>query len=227
MKLARLMPAVLLVSCLLASAAGAARLGTGKSVVWLGLNGNQTQLVGPTTGLFDPTTRQIVTGQRFEEGEVGLHAAYSYFLSDAWTLVLSGGFDVGRETFEPAPGVSEGPSRDKQVLSSFSWNARVGFDRYAFINDDVALYAGPGLLIWDGSGEFDGSRNPAIDIEWPETHQVGFNGRFGMYARFAPHYALFGHIGQVIAHNIAKDDAGKNTWWSNHHEGSVGLAVDY
>jgi len=220
MKLARLISAVLLVPCLLAPAAGAARLGTGKSVVWLGLNGNQTQLVGPTTGLFDPTTGQIVTGQRFEEGEVGLHAAYSYFLSDAWTLVLSGGFDVGHETFEP----KQGP---KQVLSSFSWNARVGFDRYAFINDDVALYAGPGVLFWDGSAEFDGSRDPAIDIEWPETHQVGFNGRVGMYARFAPHYALFGHLGQVIAHNIAKDDSGKNTWWSNHHEGSVGLAVDY
>src|SRR5207247_10374783 len=121
MKLARLMPAVLLVSCLLASAAGAARLGTGKSVVWLGLNGNQTQLVGPTTGLFDPTTRQIVTGQRFEEGEVGLHAAYSYFLSHAWSLVLSGGLALGHETFEPKLG-------PKQVLSRVSRHARVGVD---------------------------------------------------------------------------------------------------
>src|ERR687887_332513 len=65
MKLARLIPAVLLVPCLLTSAASAARLGVGKSVVWLGLNGNQTQLVGPTTGLLDPTG-QIATGRRFE-----------------------------------------------------------------------------------------------------------------------------------------------------------------
>jgi len=35
------------------------------------------------------------------------------------------------------------------------------------------------------------------------------------------------HIGQVIGTNSGKDANGKATWWSNHHEGSVGLAVDF
>jgi hypothetical protein len=54
-----------------------------------------------------------------------------------------------------------------------------------------------------------------------------FNGRVGMYARLGEHYGLFGHIGQVIGTNSGKDAAGKVSWWSSHHEGSVGLALDF
>jgi hypothetical protein len=192
-----------------AQSVDAERLGAGNTVVWLGLNGNQAQLVGPTTD--DPV---------FENGEVGLHAAFSYFLSDDWTVVVSGGFDVGSIKHEPIGGT-------ERKLSSNSWNARLGFDRYAFINEDVAIYAGPGIRIWTGSAEFDGSGNPAVDIEWPEVQQVAFNGRIGMYARIQSRYALFGHIGQVIGTNRADDNVGDVSWWSSHHEGSVGLAFDF
>ena len=189
----------------------------------MGLNGNRAQLAGPTTGgAAGPTTFPgVAGGSIFETGEVGLHLAYSYFLSDAWAIALSGGFDVGRVTFQPKSGHEE-------TFSSNSWNARLGFDRYAFITDGVALYAGPGLLFWTGSAQYEGRLgSPNINFEWPQVKQIGVNGRIGMYARFAPHYGLFGHISQVIAHNKADDYAGESTWWSSHHEGSVGVAVDF
>ena len=190
--------------------AQAARLGAGNSVIWVGLNGNKAQLVGPSTG----------DGNMFEGDEVGVHAAYSYFTSNAWAVIVSGGFDVGNETFKPSVGT-------EAKFTSSSFSIRLGMDRYAFITDDVALYAGPGILYWRGNGEFEGSGNPLFDRNWPDVSQIGFNGRLGMYARLGGGYGLFGHVGQVIATNSASDSDGKNTWWTNHHEGSVGLAFDF
>jgi hypothetical protein len=208
----RMLPglAVLTALAVLTCSADAARLGAGNSVLWVGLNGNESQLVGPTTG----------SGAIFGANELGAHVAYSYFISNAWTWILSGGFDVGNEQFEPTIGPTE-------KFTSRSFNVRLGMDRYAFINDDVALYAGPGILYWRGNGKFSGSASPATNGDWPDVSQIGFNGRVGMYARIGGGYGLFGHIGQVIAMNSASDDVGKNTWWSNHHEGSVGLAFDF
>jgi hypothetical protein len=190
--------------------AHAAKLQKGSSVVWIGLNGNVAQLIGPTTG----------AANTFESGELGVHAAFSHFLCDAWTVCISGGADVGKSEFNPASGTTN-------KFSSTSYNLRIGGDRYAFINDDVALYAGPGILYWSGRGKNEGSGDPTFDGEWPKVTQVGLNGRVGMYARLGSHYALFGHIGQVIATNSASDTPGKNSWWSNHHEGTVGLALDF
>jgi hypothetical protein len=191
--------------CLFASSAAAARLTKGNTVLWLGLNGNDAQLLNPSGG-------------PLSEGELGLHVALNHFLSDAWTIVLSGGFDAGRLKLEPVGG-----GEDK--LSSTSFNVRLGGDRYAFINDDVALYAGPGILFWKGHGKFQAPPGP--DQTWPDVTQIGLNGRIGMYARLASHAALFGHIGQVIATNSGDDSGDKWTWWTNHHEGTVGLAFDF
>jgi hypothetical protein len=189
--------------------ATARELTTGAGSIWVGLNGNSTPLIGPTTGF----------GMEFQGSELGVHLGYSRALSAKWTAVLSGGFGVGSSQFKPAAGPTV-------RLSSSSWNLRIGVDRYAYINDEVAVYAGPGLLYWRGNAEVDGTGNDEFDGDWPTVRQIGFNGRFGMKAHFAPHYALFGHIGQVIASNNSKNGLGRNTWWTNHHEGSVGIAVD-
>lgn len=200
---------LLLVFGVTLSPASARTLTPRRGMLWAGLNGNRAQLVGPSTGF-----ESVLEGS-----ELGLHVAYSYALSQKWTVVVSGGFDVGSSQFKPATGPT---SR----FSINSWNARLGFDRYAFITDDVALYAGPGLLYWRGNAEVDGTGTPAVDRKWPTVRQIAFNGRIGMLARFAERYALFGHIGQVIGANSAEDGNGRNTWWSNHHEGSVGLSVE-
>jgi hypothetical protein len=205
------LPATMLAALLsLAPSVQAARLGAGNSMIWVGLDGNKSQIVGPTTG----------AGNMFEADEVGVHGAYSYFISNAWTVIVSGGFDVGNQKFEPAAGPSE-------KFTTNSINVRIGMDRYAFITDDVALYAGPGLLYWRGNGEYDGSGVPSFDRNWPDVTQVGFSGRIGMLAKLGGGYGLFGHIGQVIAMNSAKDDVGKNTWWTNHHNGAVGLSFNF
>src|SRR5204863_4833989 len=116
----------------------------------------------------------------------------SYFFCDAWTLVASGGLAAGRRRLEVA---AVPPIK----WASHSWNVRLGLDRYGFINDDVALYAGPGILYWNGHAEYPDNGFGVSHL--PEVHQVAFNGRVGMLARLRPHVGLFGHIGQVIGVN--------------------------
>jgi hypothetical protein len=203
--------------CMSVSNAGAERLSKGSCVVWIGLNGNQAQLVGFGLGNAEP----------IEASEIGVHVAFNRFLSDNWTIALSGGFDAGSSKFKYAdsyPNPSLAGTEEK--FSSRSFNVRIGGDRYAFINDDVAVYAGPGLMFWRGHGKYEGF-GFGVDGDWPDVTQIGFNGRLGLYARLKGHTALFGHMGQVLARNTDDDSAGKNTWWTNHHEGSVGLAVDF
>ena len=124
---------MVVVSMCVAPCAHAERLGRGSSLVWIGINGNRAPL--------------LTSPLAIEEGsEVGVHAAYSYFLNEAWTVVASGGVDAGKRRLEV--GVIE-PLK----FASHSWNVRLGFDRYAFINDNVAIYAGPGFLYWKGHAE--------------------------------------------------------------------------
>ncbi|HKQ58564.1 MAG TPA: hypothetical protein VJY35_11915 [Candidatus Eisenbacteria bacterium] len=201
---------VALLALALAPGAHAQKLQKGSTVVWIGVHGNKAQLIGPTTG----------AANIYEADEIGVHVAFSRFLSDQWAGVLSGSFAKGREAFTPTAG-----SEEKETSTSYS--ARLGFDRYAFIDDNVAIYAGPGLLYWSGRAKYEGSGIPSLDGDWPRVKQFGFNGRLGMYARLGSRAGLFGHIGQVLATNSADEAPGKNTWWTMHHEGSVGLAFDF
>ena len=209
MKILATIASALFVLLGVAPSAQAARLTKGKHMIWAGLNGNRAQLLQPV----------FSSSSVFEAGEFGLHLAYSYFLTDAWTVVASGGFDASSLQLKPP----SGPTRRR---SSNSWNMRLGFDRYAFINDDVALYAGPGFLFWRGKAEGDGYPDLLFNQDWPTVRQLAFNGRIGMYARFASHYGLFGHIGQVIGSNSSEPGGARITWWTSHHEGTVGVAVD-
>ena len=191
----------------LAVPARADRLVKGRSIVQLGVSGYRAQLTGPG----GPGSG------RDERGEVGVHGGYYRFMSDHWTLGVAGGYHVGQNKLESATG--EG------TISTHSFNVRVGGDRYAFIDDDVALYAGPGVIFSRGSEKSEATGNPTV--EGPDATEVGLNGRIGMYARLRKGVALFGHIGQVLSRSSAKDSATKLTWWSSTHEGSVGLAFDF
>jgi len=185
--------------------AHADRIGGGNSLIWVGLNGNRAQLL---TSPLD-----------VEEGdEVGVHGAYSYFLSDAWTIVASGGLDTGNRRLE----VGVVPPFK---YASHSWNVRLGCDRYAFINDDVAFYAGPGLLYWKGHAEIPDQGFGVSHM--PDVHETAFNARLGMLANLTGHVGLFGHIGQSIGSNSSDQGGVKATWWSSSHEGSVGLSLDF
>lgn len=184
------------------------RLAKGSSVLWLGLHGGTAEIVAPP----------LTIGSMFTSDEIGAHVAYSYFLSDAWALAVSGDFSSGREKFEATLGGTE-------EFTISTWDVRVGLDRYAFIDDEVAVYAGPGIRYWAGNGEYEGVANPAG--EWPDVTQFGLNPRIGIYTRLGSSFGLFAYVGHVIGFNSADDSAGENTWWTSSHEGSVGLAVDF
>ncbi|MBI1799750.1 MAG: hypothetical protein HYR73_08690 [Candidatus Eisenbacteria bacterium] len=202
--------AMLIALCTCAATARAQHPGGGNSMFWLGLIGNRAQLVGPTTG----------ETNTFENPEAGVHVAYSYFLSDEWTACVSGAYQVNSSEFSAA-------IVPDQKFTSSSYVIRIGGDRFAFINDRAAVYAGPGITYWRGRGKFEGNPAPGVNGDWPDVTQYGFNGRLGLWARLGGPWALYGHIGQVIAHNSAKDTKGENTWWTSHHEGSVGLSLDF
>ena len=193
------------------TAARAEHPGEGRWMLWLGINGNRAQLVGPTTSPINT----------FENPEYGVHAAAGYFLSDEWTLQLAGGYDVGRSRFEPSS-----PGAPAETFTSSSYNLRLGTDRFAFLNDQIAIYAGPGILYWSGVGKYAGSTVSGINGDWPTVSQIALSGRFGMWARLSGSWGMFGHIGEVIGNDQASDSNGKNNWWTTHTEGSFGLSFD-
>jgi hypothetical protein len=200
--------------CFAASLAGSARadrLGKGHSMVEVGIGGHTGQFTYPG----------LVGLGRYESGEVGGQVSYFRFLSDAWALGFSGGYHGSRMKEEDSGGSFANPT----TISTHSYTIRIGGDRYAFINDDVALYAGPGLFWTRGrvKTEVEGFGSS----EGPDANERGFNGRIGMYARLGKGTALYGHIGQVLSYASGEDASGRSSWWSSTHEGSVGLAFDF
>ena len=82
--------------CLAATLVGAAhaeRLGKGRSLVLVGIGGHTGEFTYPGDATF-----------RLESGEVGGEIAYYRFLSDQWTLGISGGYHAsGMKTDENNP----------------------------------------------------------------------------------------------------------------------------
>jgi hypothetical protein len=210
-----------LAACLAASLAGPAhaeRFGKGRSLLLVGIGGHTGEFTYPGIATF-----------RFETGEVGGEIAYYRFLSDQWTLGISGGYHAsGRKTDENNP---NGTPLSTETFDTHSFTVRVGGDRYAFIDDNVALYAGPGVFFTRGRAKSELTvRPPATGGgggDGPDATEVGLNGRIGMYAHLGKGTALFGHIGQVLSRTSSKDSTGKISWWSSTHEGALGLALDF
>src|SRR5437867_3145536 len=92
MKWSLVLLTILGLACLSVAPAWAQRLAKGNSMVWVGLNGNRAQTVGPSAAFLDTID------------EAGIHVAVSRFLSDAWAGIVSGGVDAGRIRYEPPSG---------------------------------------------------------------------------------------------------------------------------
>ncbi len=202
------------IALLLSGAARAERLGKGRSLVSVAVGGHRGQSVVAFTSFLG------LPGAvgRYESGEVGGEIEYCRFLSDQWTLGIGGGYHFSRtSTTEYGLGTD--------VTETHSFTARIGGDRYAFIDDNVALFAGPGVVFT--RGRWKDSDTGGFVEEGPEATELGLNGRIGMYARVARRWALVGHIGQVLSHTSGKNSDGKVSWWASTHEGSVGLAFDF
>jgi len=152
-------------------------------------------------------------------------------MTDHWTLGLAGGYHASRlTTDENNP---NGSPLSTEKLDTHSFTVRVGGDRFAFIDDDVALYAGPGVVFTRGRAKDELTVKPPTvgggSVTGPYSTEVGLNGRIGMYARLRPGVALFGHIGQVLSRTTASGsgELDKISWWTSTHEGAVGLAFDF
>jgi len=193
---------------LLAGSARADRLSKGRSLVSVGVSGHTGHFVDVNPGgLFNPIYNQ-------ESSEVGGTIAYSRFLSDHWTLGLSGSYFASRMKTSGLLGFTP--------TETHSFAVRVGGDRYAFVDDRVALFAGPGL-------QFTRARMKSSDFEpWsPYATEFGLDARVGMYARLARSTAFFAHVGQVVSRTYGKAPEGNVWWWSSSPEGSFGLAFDF
>jgi hypothetical protein len=208
--------------CLAATLAGPAhaeRLGKGRSLVLVGIGGHRGEFVYPGSSIFGS----------IESGEVGGEIAYCRFLSDQWTLGISGGYHaVQMKIDENNPA---GPPLGTVTFDTHSFTLRIGGDRYAFIDDNVALYAGPGVFFTRGRAKSELTVFPPTvgggTNEGPDATEMGLDARIGMYARLGKGTALFGHIGQVLSRTSGKDSTGKISWWSSTQEGSLGLALDF
>jgi len=197
---------------LLPSVARAERPGKGHSLVHVALSGHRGQFVF----VIQPILGFPGAVGAFERSEVGGEFGYSRFLSDEWTLGISGAYHASRERSEQ--------SGYTLTDDSHSFTARVGADRYAFIDDNVALCAGPGATFTRGRSKVDDS---FITDEDPDATEIGLDGRIGMYARLGKGWAFIGHVGQVLSRTSGKASFGKISWWSSTPEGALGLAFDF
>jgi len=209
---------LLFFALLLASSCYAGRLGKGRSLVLIGIGGYRGEFVHVVPVISSPWFSGMD-----EVGEVGGDIAYCRFLSDHWTLGIAGGYHESKSI--------ENPMYDQvdDIYRTHSLTLRIGGDRYAFIDDRVAVYAGPGIIVTRGREMYE-LRPPAVGhgtSKGPFSTEIGLNGRIGMYAQLVGRAALFGHIGQVVSHTSARHGSTRWTWLSSAHEGSVGLAFDF
>jgi hypothetical protein len=197
---------------LLSGTAQAERLGRGSSLLLVGIGGHRGEFVAflpPLPSLSFPGSLS-----RYETGEIGGEIAYYRFVSDRWTIGVSGGYHASSRKTEVE--LSE-------VTDTHSFTARIGSDRYAFIDDNVALFAGPGVFFRRGRWS---STDPVVDIDGPDATETGLNGRIGVYARVHEGWALFGFTGYVLSYTSGKNEIGKISWWGSTNEGSMGIAFE-
>lgn len=206
--LASLMGAVLL---LLPAAAHAERPGRGHSMVTVEVGGHQ----GEAVSVLLPILGFVGAVFPYESNEVGGEVAYRRFLSDQWAVGVSGGYYASsRSTDIP----------EDDVITTRSFTGRVGVDRYAFIDDNVAVHVGPGVCFASGRWKQGSGSDPE---EGPEATSLGLDVRIGLYARLGKGWGIAGQVGEVMSHTSGKNSVGKVSWWSSAHEGGVGLAFDF
>jgi len=175
----------------------------------MGIGGHTGQFVS----VIPPLPTAGFPGAAFREafGEIGGEIAYDRFLSDQTTLGISGSYHAGSMSVEEFGRTA--------TSSTHSFTVRVGGDRFSFIDDRVAIYAGPGVFFRRGRW-----KSKAVDTttEGPDATELGLNGRIGVYA-----LGLFVQVGQNFSHPSGRALGEELSWWSGSPEGSLGLAFDF
>jgi len=197
---------------LVANSAGAERLGKGRSLVYVSIGSHTGQFITVIPPL--KTFSGLVL--RDASGEIGGEIAYERFVGDQTTLGISGSYHAGTMK-------SETPSFTANS-NTHSATVRVGGDCFAFIDDHVAVYAGPGVFYRRGRWKSTALGTP---IDGPDATEIGLNGRIGVYAHMMGDLGLCVQIGQNFSHTSGEAPEGRISWWSSAPEGSLGLAFDF
>jgi hypothetical protein len=214
--------ACLFAICLGGSVVGPAHaepLGKGRALILIGVGGHTGQFTYPGSSTI-----------RLQSGEVGGLVSYSRFLNDEWTWGVSAGYYASRARIDENN--PNGTPLGTESFDTRSFTIRLGVDRYAYVNDDVAVFAGPGVGITRGQAKSEFKVIPPATgggvNKSPHSSEVGLNWRVGMYVRLGRNTALVGHIGYVLAHTWGgQGPSGESSWWSSTPEGAVGLALGF
>ncbi|HTO92553.1 MAG TPA: hypothetical protein VMJ70_15585 [Candidatus Sulfotelmatobacter sp.] len=213
------MSMVVCVALMVSTHAEAARLGKGRSLVLVGVSGHRGEFASPFGSPFLP----------LESSEVGGTLAYGRFIDDDWSVGIAGTYYAGRE--KAANNYPSGAPNETTTLHSHTFSARIGTDRFAFVNDNVGLFTGPGILVTQGRAKIVDAVSPpgtgGGTSQGPNSTGFGVDWRIGMYARLNGSAALYAHVGQSLAYNSGKYSDGDVSWWSSSPEGSLGLAFDF
>jgi len=204
------------IASIVSTAAQADRLGKGGSLILVGISGHTGEFASPLGAFFLP----------FESSQVGGSLAYGHFINDQWSVGIAGSYYVGREKANPNSAPLQTATYD-----THSFSVRVGGDRYAFIDDNVGVYTGPGVFVTQGRAkEVVTVSPPAVGggtSQGANSTGFGLDWRIGMYARLRKGTALYAYLGEALAYTSGKDQTGKVSWWSSSPEGSLGLAFDF
>src|SRR5262245_16985211 len=147
---------VVAVTLLFADPARAERMGKGRSLVLVTIGGHTGQFISVIPPLPAAGFPGLVL--REESGEIGGEIAFNRFISDETTLGISGSYYAG--TMKTENGGFAVTS------NTHSFSVRVGGDRFAFIDDHVAIYAGPGLFF--RRGRWTSETEDVTTIEGPD-----------------------------------------------------------
>jgi hypothetical protein len=177
-----------------------------------------------TEGVADLATADAGYVSAYDHSEVGAQAQYWYFFQEDYALTLSGGIGFFSEAGQPGDDAPAGAPEGKYTQSS--WQARLGGDRVAKINDRFHLFVGPGIQVWSGKGKFE-NIGGSYSYESPNTMRIALEGRIGVHMAWSDRVGGFCQLGHYLGWASAEENGAKATWWPSGLDGAFGLAVRF
>ena len=154
--------------------------------------------------------------------ELGGLVQWSYFLTDEYAISVSGG--IGYFSESDKPGTNALPADPDRKYTQTSWQARVGGDRYAHINDRFSVFAGPGIQVWSGKWKYEAGTTTQ---ESQNALRIALQGRFGVHVRWNESVGMFAHLGHYLGRVSAEENGAKTSWWASGRDGAGGVAVSF
>jgi len=198
----------------------AADIKKGSSILAIQLTEGAADFIGPARGGYVGA---------YDHSEMGVQVQYWNFIAEGCAVNLSGGIGHFAETDKPGSTAAAGDQDFKYTQTS--WQARVGIDHVAHLDDRFHLFIGPGIQVWNGKAKFEGGPAPVGPaIETGKTLRVALSGRIGVHVRMNERVGVFGQLGHYFGYATAKDKTDKDakaTWWPSGHDGAAGVAFTF